>query len=245
MNAALQLSTPERRRVLIVEDDAELSALISLHLRDLGCDSEVASDGTEGLQRARSGEFGLIILDWMLPGMDGLTVCQRLRQDEAYTPVLMLTAKSTELDRVTGLESGADDYLTKPFNILELNARVKAIFRRVAALSAASNPDSDAKAVQLGDLVITPSAREVTLDGSPINLTAREFDLLHFFAERPGRVFSRQTLLDHVWGYSHDGYEHTVNSHINRLRAKLERNPKHPRYIQTVWGAGYKMANDP
>ena len=174
----------------------------------------------------------------MLPGIDGLEVCQRVRRQSDYTPILMLTAKSSELDRVLGLEVGADDYLTKPFSIRELVARVKAIFRRVDALAA---PDDEDRAIVVGDLEIDPARRRATLGSRPLQLTAKEFDLLFHFARNPGRVYSRSELLDRVWGYGHGGYEHTVNSHINRLRAKIEEDPAHPRFVLTVWGVGYKF----
>jgi DNA-binding response OmpR family regulator len=175
----------------------------------------------------------------MLPGMDGIEVCRRIRERPPYVPIVMLTSRSSETDRVVGLEVGADDYVTKPFSIRELLARVKAIFRRV------EQTGSDAQAagrIEAGGLVIDPERRAVTLDGRAVELTAKEFDLLLYFAARPGRVFTRSQLLDAVWGYGHDGYEHTVNSHINRLRAKIEADPARPRYVLTVWGVGYKFA---
>ncbi len=230
-----------KRSVLIVEDDADLARLVSMHLKDIGCEVSHAAEGPEGLELARSGSFGLVILDLMLPGLSGLQICQRLRADEHYIPILMLTAKSTELDRISGLEAGADDYLSKPFSILELMARVKAVFRRVEALQSSPEPKLQGQ-LQIGDLMVNVDKRQVFLSGAELALTAREFDLLLHFCRSPGRVFSRPQLLDAVWGYSHSGYEHTVNSHINRLRAKLEQDPRNPRYICTVWGAGYRMA---
>ncbi|MEN1726971.1 MAG: response regulator transcription factor [Pseudomonadota bacterium] len=227
------------RRVLIVEDDRQLASLIAMQLSDAGYETEVANDGRIGLNRALSGEFGLVVLDWMLPGVDGVDICRAIRASTHYTPILMLTAKSTELDRITGLESGADDFLTKPFSILELNARVKAIFRRAEALGE-SKGESDQR-LTIGALSIDTRGREAWRGQTRLELTSREFDLLVHFAQSPGRVFSREQLLNQVWGYAHNGYEHTVNSHINRLRAKLETDPRNPDYILTVWGAGYKM----
>jgi len=180
----------------------------------------------------------------MLPGMDGLSVCREMRKGGAYVPILVLTAKSTELDRVVGLEMGADDYLTKPFSIPELMARIKALFRRVDALSSKATEEKVAKeSIEHAGLRIDVQRHKVTIDDVPAELTAREFDLLVHFARHPGRVFSRVQLLDAVWGYSHEGYEHTVNTHINRLRTKIEKDPSKPRYIQTVWGVGYKFAD--
>jgi DNA-binding response OmpR family regulator len=176
----------------------------------------------------------------MLPGIDGLELCRRLRAQPNYLPILMLTAKSSELDRVLGLEVGADDYVTKPFSIRELLARVKALFRRVDAM--AETPAESAEVLRSNGLEIDPARRQVRLDGAEVHLTGREFDLLLHFASHPGRVYSRAQLLDLVWGYGHEGYEHTVNSHINRLRAKIEHTPADPRYILTVWGVGYKFA---
>ena len=234
---------PGSRKVLVVEDDLDLANLVAMHLRDTGCEVELAHDGPTGLERARDGRNDLVILDRMLPGMEGLDICRALRDCARYTPVLMLTAKATELDRVTGLEAGADDYLTKPFSILELTARVKALFRRMEAFG--QSEGAAGAPILSGDLLIDASRRHVERCGEALDLTAREFDLLHHFAQRPGRVFSRAELLDRVWGYGHEGYEHTVNSHINRLRGKLERDPRRPDYILTVWGVGYKLADPP
>ena len=227
------------RNVLVIEDNAEISELVSLHLRDMGCNVQCAGDGETGLTLATDATFDLIILDLMLPSLDGLEVCSRLRARPGYVPILMLTAKSTEIDRVVGLELGADDYLTKPFSIHELLARTKAIFRRCDALSVSRA--KAAKTLRIGDMEINLESRTVVCREQPIDLTAKEFDLLVYFATSPGRVHTRQMLLDQVWGYRHAGYEHTVNSHINRLRAKIEADPSHPRYVLTVWGVGYKF----
>jgi DNA-binding response OmpR family regulator len=231
------------RNVLVIEDDLDIAQLLKIHLAELSCAVKLAMDGVVGLAQAEANHYDLIILDIMLPGMDGLEVCRRLRAKTNYTPILMLTSKSTELDRVLGLEMGADDYLTKPFSIMELVARVKAIFRRIDNLST-TNPGIGIKMIEGGGLRIDAEKRSVTLTGEAIELTAKEFDLLLHFAQNPGRVYSRAQLLDRVWGYSHSGYEHTVNSHINRLRAKIEKNPNEPIFIQTVWGVGYKFADD-
>jgi DNA-binding response OmpR family regulator len=225
------------RTILIVEDDPDISSLVELHLADAGFGVEHEASGGDGLKRALAGAFDLVILDIMLPGIDGLEICRRLRTDKPELPILMLTARTTELDRVLGLEMGADDYLTKPFSVRELVARVKAIFRRIEVFEAP--PASGTLA--LGPLEIDTDSRRVLIDGEPVELTAREFDLLTFFARHPGRVFTRGQLLDKVWGYSHEGYEHTVNTHINRLRGKLEADPAHPRFILTVWGVGYRF----
>ncbi|MCY1276440.1 Transcriptional regulatory protein WalR [compost metagenome] len=229
------------RQVLVIEDDADIAELVRLQVSGLSCDVKVINHGRAGLDEALSRPYDLVILDLMLPGADGLEICRRLRAEPRYTPILMLTARSTELDRVLGLEMGADDYLTKPFSVLELTARVKAIFRLVDTL--ANPPSGGPRAVQVKALHIDIDKREVSVRGAPICLTAKEFQLLLYFASNPGRVFSRAQLLDQVWGYSHSGYEHTVSSHINRLRAKIELDPNEPEYIQTVWGVGYKFSN--
>ena len=203
----------------------------------------LASDGYEGMRLATSGSWALTILDLRLPGPDGLEICRAIRRERPYQPVLMLTSKSAELDRVLGLETGADDYLTKPFSVLELVARVRAIFRRIENMQQVPREDSDPREkINAGNLTIIPSRREVTLGSKQVDLTAREFDLLDYFARHPGRVFRRAELLDNVWGYGHEGYEHTVNSHINRLRAKIETDPSKPEMIVTVWGVGYKFS---
>jgi DNA-binding response OmpR family regulator len=232
------------RTILVIEDDRDIARLVELHLHDQGYDVHIAHDGVSGLKQALSHPYDLIVLDLMLPGMEGLEVCRNVRTRPNYTPILMLTARSTELDRVLGLEVGADDYLTKPFSIREFLARVKALFRRLEALGAQLVPDNH-NIIRTGDLMIDTEKRKVTLCDNAIDLTAKEFDLLLQFARHPGRVYTRAQLLDLVWGYAHAGYEHTVNSHINRLRTKIERDTSRPRYILTVWGVGYSFSEEP
>jgi len=236
-------TTVDRRQILIVEDEHDIASLLELHLHDANFDVTLAADGNAGLRLALRRRWDLVILDIRLPGVDGLTICRTLRREMAYVPILMLTSKSSELDRVLGLELGADDYVTKPFSVSELVARVKAIFRRIESLEKRS-PDG-AGCLRVHDLVIDTSGREVTKGGDDLALTAREFDLLLHFVRHPGQVFSRTQLLDSVWGYGHEGYEHTVNSHINRLRAKIEDDSAHPRLIVTCWGIGYKFDATP
>ena len=228
------------RRILVVEDDPDISRLLKIHLSDIAFRVDVANNGVDGLNRASNYDYQLIVLDLMLPGLDGLEVCRRLRSMAINTPVLMLTAKSSEFDRVLGLELGADDYLTKPFSIKELQARVKAILRRVELSREQTKMKPDER-IEIASLVIDITGRNVTIENNPVELTVKEFDLLLHFSKNPGRVYSRGQLLDIVWGYSHNGYEHTVNSHINRLRKKIEHNPERSQYIKTVWGVGYKF----
>ena len=228
-----------QKRILVIEDEGDIAELIRLHLDDLGFFVAIAHDGNTGLRRASMGSWDLVVLDLRLPGVDGLEICRRLRQDSSSVPILMLTSKSSEFDRVLGLEIGADDYVTKPFSVLELIARIRAILRR-AESARGSRPETQGE-VRAGCVNIDPSTRCATIRGEVVDLTAREFDLLLHFATNPGRVFRRLELLDSVWGYGHEGYEHTVNSHINRLRAKIEQDPAHPELIVTVWGVGYKM----
>jgi len=228
------------QRILVIEDNKDLANLLALHLRDLSYNVDLAFEGDKGLYKAESGSYDLIILDIMLPGVDGIEICRRLRSRPDYTPILMLTSKSSELDRVLGLEMGADDYVTKPFSIRELMARVKALFRRIDELKKAGQEEIP-EVIHAKDLAIDLLKRKVTLKDRVIDLTAKEFDLLIYFAKHPGRAYTRAQLLDDVWGYGHDGYEHTVNSHINRLRTKIETDPANPQYILTVWGVGYKF----
>ncbi len=229
------------RKILVVEDNKDLARLLDLHLRDLSYDVDLAFDGDTGWALITKNTYDLIILDLMLPGIDGLEICRRIRTQPAFTAILMLTSKSAELDRVLGLEMGADDYVTKPFSIRELMARVKAIFRRIDKLQSDDRANRPA-IIRARDLMIEPDRRRVSLKDKTVDLTAKEFDLLLHFARHAGRVFTRAQLLNTVWGYGHDGYEHTVNSHINRLRAKIEKNPAQPEYVLTVWGVGYKFA---
>ncbi len=232
------------RHVLIIEDEQDLARILKRHLETLACTVQIAFAGDTGLTLAESKPFDLVLLDIMLPVLDGIEVCRRLRARRVYTPILMLTARATEVDKVLGLEMGADDYLTKPFSVAEFTARVKAIFRRVDAL--AEQAHEAPQPLTLGEaLSIDPSSREVRVHGRLIPLTHKEFDLLLHFARNPGRVYTRTQLLDAVWGYSHDGYEHAINCHINRLRAKIERDPANPEILQTVWGVGYKLAPTP
>jgi len=232
--------------ILLAEDQADIRDLIALNLRDAGYDVTPVADGRAALDSQAERGSDLLILDLMMPGLDGLEVCKALRARGRATPILMLTAKSTELDRVLGLELGADDYLTKPFSMAELLARVKALLRRAELLRQAQGQAQGAgSTVRNGEIEIAVARREVRVRGLPVELTALEFDLLLHFAQHPGHVFSRAQLLDSVWGYSHEGYEHTVTTHINRLRAKLENDPMRPVIILTVRGAGYKLRDSP
>ncbi len=231
-----------RRKVLVVEDDRDIALLVGTHLEDIGCDVSMAVRGEDALELLEDGAFDLVVLDLMLPGIDGFEVTRRLRSAREYTLVLMLTAKSSELDRVLGLELGADDYLAKPFSLRELQARVKALFRRKEALEDRSTTLPET--LGAGELTIDVERRSVRVGGDEVSLTAKEFDLLVQFARHPGRVYTRGQLLDLVWGYGYDGYEHTVNTHINRLRAKVERDPSNPTFIETVWGVGYRFTTE-
>ena len=225
------------KHILVVEDDPDIGELVRINLQDAGFRTQTAAEGPAGLQAALDGAFDLVVLDIMLPGMDGLEVCRRLRQAKPDMPILMLTSKSEEFDKVLGLELGADDYLTKPFGVREFVARVRALLRR----SGPGGPEEPPTArLQRGGLDIDPDKRKVSLQGKAVELTAKEFDLLLLFASHPGRVYGREQLLENVWGYQYRGYEHTVNTHINRLRAKIEPDPAKPRYIITVWGVGYR-----
>ncbi len=228
------------RRVLLVEDDAHIADLLTLHLRDEGLEVMHCARGDDGLRQLERGGWDALVLDIMLPGVDGLEICRRARAMARYTPIIIISARSSEVQRILGLEIGADDYLAKPFSVLELVARVKALLRRVEAL--AQNARLESGSLTISGLAMDPVARDARLHGARLDLTPREFDLLYFFARQPGKVFSRMDLLNAVWGYQHEGYEHTVNTHINRLRAKIEADPAQPARILTVWGRGYKFA---
>ena len=221
------------KKVLVIEDDKSIVDLLEIHLKDLSCDVTTTLDGAEGLRKATSETFDLIVLDIMLPNVNGLDICKEVRKRDIYTPVLMLTSKSEEVDKVIGLEIGA-----KPFSIREFIARVKAILRRVEAIQKEIGSDSD---ISVGELAIEIAKRKVSLKGDRIELTPKEFDLLHLLASHPGKTYTREQLLNILWGYQYNGYEHTVNSHINRLRSKIEPNISEPKYILTTWGIGYRF----
>jgi len=225
-------------KVLIIEDDPGIIDLLEIHLKDLSCEVYKATDGVKGVQMAKEEDPDLIILDISLPLMDGIEACQKIRMNQS-TPIIMLTAKSEEIDRVLGLEVGADDYITKPFSVREFIARVKAIFRRTKLMQESISGDS-AKLTH-DELFIDIDKRKVEVSGNRIELSPKEFELLTLMASHPGKSYSRSDLLKLIWGYDFEGYEHTVNSHINRLRAKIEANMAEPRYILTTWGVGYKF----
>jgi two-component system alkaline phosphatase synthesis response regulator PhoP len=215
--------------------------LLKINLSDQGYLIHTSENGEEALDKYRSESPDLLILDVMMPRLDGLEVCKRIRKEDRTIPILMLTAKSEELDKVLGLELGADDYMTKPFSIRELLARVKAIFRRVEAQH--EEQAEEARVLEFDHLVMDTAKRKVTLDNETIELTSKEYDLLMLFFSNPGKSYSREELLNLVWGYSYEGYSHTVNSHINRLRSKIEKDLSEPHYIRTVWGVGYRFAD--
>jgi DNA-binding response OmpR family regulator len=228
------------KRVLIVEDDMPIADLLRMHLHDEGYQVTHCADGNQGLAQLRTGGWDALILDLMLPGVDGLEICRQARAMETYTPIIITSARSSEVHRILGLELGADDYLVKPFSVLELVARVKALLRRADAMGRTQR--NEAGALELNGVRLDPLTRQAYVEGRALDLTPREFDLLYFFVKHPEKVFSRLDLLNQVWGYQHDGYEHTVNTHINRLRAKIEADPAEPTRILTVWGKGYRFA---
>ncbi len=227
--------------ILVIEDDREIGTLLEIHLQDRGHLVSRAEDGLAGLALAQDGEFDLVILDLMLPGLDGMEVCKRIRKDDRHLPILMLTARSEEIDKILGLELGADDYLTKPFSIRELLARTSALLRR--SNLAETQKEETSAILDFGALQIDIKRRRAVLDGTILDLTAKEWELLLLLAKNPGRTYSRQELLDLVWGYQYEGYSHTVNSHINRLRSKVERDPARPEFILTKRGLGYRFVD--
>ncbi len=227
------------KSILFVEDEQEIADIVTLHLGDLNYQITHTTDGIKGLTLALKDSWDLILLDLTLPKIDGLDICKQVRESNPATPIILVSARSGEEERVLGLDIGADDYITKPFSIDELIARVKAVLRRVDALQGLTPAD----VITVNGIVLDPARHTVTVSGRAVNLTAREFDLLLHFAKSPGQVFNRSEILENVWGTRHDGYLHTVNSHINRLRSKIECDPAKPAYIQTVWGVGYKLAS--
>jgi len=236
------------RKVLLVEDDPDLAQLVQLHLQEIDVECRWINNGREALESATTEQYDLLLLDVMLPEVDGLEICRTVRSVNRHIPIMMLTAKVSEMDRVLGLELGADDYITKPFSTMELLARVKAMLRRAnvsdSADGAAGADEAVAETVEFKDLKIQNESRRVYIKDQEVELTPKEFDLLYHFITNPGRVFSRMDLLDKVWGYQYEGYHHTVNSHINRLRTKIEKNAAEPEYILTRWGVGYEFATE-
>lgn len=223
------------KQVLVVDDEKLIVKGIRFSLEQDGMEVDCAYDGEEALQMAKNKEYDIILLDLMLPKVDGLSVCQQIREFSSG-PIVMLTAKGDDMDKIMGLEYGADDYITKPFNILEVKARLKAIMRRTGKPAAA---ESKSRVVQVGDLVLDCESRRVTIAGKEINLTAKEFDVLELLVFNPNKVYSRENLLDTVWGYEYPGDVRTVDVHIRRLREKIETNPSEPKYVHTKWGVGY------
>jgi DNA-binding response OmpR family regulator len=223
-------------RLLIVDDDAELSSLVQEFLEREGFTVECALDGTSGLEKARQDGYDLVVLDVMLPGLDGFQILKQLRL-ASHVPVLMLTARGEDVDRIVGLELGADDYIAKPFSPRELTARVKAVLRRAAGpLTAQQEP----AVLRAGDLVVDVVVHEAHLAGEPVALTSKEFDLLAHLMRNPRKAFRREELLEEVWGFSY-GDTSTVTVHVRRLREKIEADPSNPRYVCTVWGVGYRF----
>ncbi|MEM6317944.1 MAG: response regulator transcription factor [Bacteroidota bacterium] len=230
------------KKVLVVEDDPNIVDLLEIHLTDLDCQVDKALDGKTGLEKGLNNQYDLILLDVMLPYKDGIEICRTLRAKDVRTPILMLTARSEEIDKVLGLEMGADDYLTKPFSVREFIARVKAIFRRMDLMIGVEKSDGQKDSVlSFGDLQIDTDLRKVTIKSQRVELSPKEFELLTLLASHPGKSYDRSKLLNIVWGYDFDGFEHTVNSHINRLRNKIEPDIQKPIYILTTWGVGYRF----
>ncbi len=227
------------KKVLIVEDDPQIAELLRLSLEDLSFKSEIVNDGLQGFRAVDKNDFDLILLDVMLPSMDGLELCRAIRAKNIPTPIIMITARTEEIDKVLGLETGADDYITKPFSVREMQARVKAVMRRFD--KNVSGVGEEKKKLNFDRLVIDIEKRAIYKDDQEIILTNKEFDLLQVLASKPGKSFNRQSLLHLVWGYDFEGLEHTVNSHINRIRSKIEDDMGKPVYIQTTWGYGYRF----
>jgi DNA-binding response OmpR family regulator len=229
--------------LLVIEDDSDILNAIREYFTRTGYEVRTAEDGVAGVQAALQDRPDAVVLDLMLPKMDGLAVCRELREKAPYLPILMLTAKEDVVDKVLGLEMGADDYITKPFSLREIEARIKSVLRRAQA-GTRTEATGDEAPILRGKLRIDPAKREVTVGDRLVELTPKEFELLRLFASNPGRVFPRKYLLEKIWDYSYEGYDRTIDSHINRLRAKIEDNPENPQMVLTVWGIGYKFSDE-
>lgn len=240
----MQDHVPVPKKLLLIEDDQELVDLLTLQLQTEGYQVVSAVNGQTGLQAFAAGAFALVILDWMLPVLSGLDVLRAIRAKDPRTPVLMLTARTEEADKILGLELGCDDYMTKPFSVRELAVRIKVLLRRIERAEELARRAAGEQVLDLGPLKIEHTKRRVMVRGQPVQLTVKEYDLLYTLAVRPGRTFSRRQLLDLIWNQDADIYEHTVNSHINRLRNKIEENPNRPQFILTVWGIGYRFTEE-
>lgn len=236
-------SGERKTSLLVIEDDENITTAISEYFTRAGYQVKTAEDGVAGVQEALNDHPDAVVLDLMLPKMDGLAVCRELREKAPYVPILMLTAKDDVVDVVLGLEMGADDYITKPFSLRELEARIKSVLRRAQRAASSGGGDDEAPIIR-GNLRIDPAKREVTVGERQVELTPKEFELLRLFATNPGRVFPRKYLLEKIWDYSYEGYDRTIDSHINRLRAKVEDNPENPQMVLTVWGIGYKFTDE-
>ena len=242
-NRVLVDSGGRKTSLLVVEDDENISTAISEYFSRAGYIVKTVEDGLAGLRAALDDRPDAVVLDLMLPKMDGLAVCKELREKMSYLPILMLTAKDDVVDKVLGLEMGADDYITKPFSLRELEARIKTVLRRTQSVPAGERLRNEAPIVR-GKLRIDAEKRAVTIGDRQVELTPKEFDLLKLFASNPGRVFPRKFLLEKIWDYSYEGYDRTIDSHINRLRAKVEDDPENPQMVLTVWGIGYKFSDE-
>lgn len=241
--APTSTAVPAQGKILVVEDDQGIQRMLSDYFKHIGYEVATASDGESGIRAALEERPDAVILDVMLPKTDGYSVCRHIRERNPALPILILTAKDDVVDKVLGLEMGADDYITKPFSLRELEARLKSVLRRMRAKVKEGDEDDQAPIVR-GNLKIIPGRRETTINGQHVELTPKEFELLALFAAHPGRVYSRKYLLENIWDYTYSGYDRTIDSHINRLRAKIEEDPEHPKMILTVWGVGYKFADE-
>lgn len=229
------------KHVLIIEDDDDITTLLTIHLTDMGCKAVSTPSGHKGLALARQQTFDVIVLDIGLPEITGLEVCSILRREQIETPIILLTARAAEADRITGLEFGADLYITKPFSIIEFKASFNALFRRIEIERKRFAVEQQNKVIDYGSLHIDIDKKAAWLDDQRLHLTAKEYELLALLASNPGKTFTREALLKQIWDYQFQGFEHTVNTHINRLRGKIENDMRNPEYVLTTWGVGYRF----